>query len=249
MEPFKAVLIDDEKHCRETLLADLRQHCPEIEVIAQFDDPETALVWLRTNRADVLFLDIIMPGMTGFQLLEKLSPLSFHVIFTTAYGEFALQALRISAVDYLMKPVDQKELKEAVGRLKQQKVNGFSSRQFEVLLHNLENANKVKRLGLPTRQGFDFIPVQDVIYFEADTNYAHVFIKGREKMFVTRSLKELETQVTGFHFFRIHNSYLVSLEQVDRFLRGDGGVLLMSNGAKLPLSRNRRKDFLEVWKG
>jgi len=249
MEYLKAVIIDDEKHCRDTLLTDLERYCPEIVVVEQFEKPEDAVVWLRTNRPDVLFLDVVMPGMTGFQMLERLAPLTFNVIFTTAYGEFALQALRLSAVDYLMKPVDSEELKAAVSRLKQRKENGFSARHFETLLHNLEKANKIKRLGLPTRQGYDFIPVQDILYFEADTNYAHVYIKGREKLFVTSSLKELEIQVEGFHFFRIHNSYLVNLEQVDRFLRGDGGLVVMSNAAKLPVSRNRKKDFLEEWEG
>ena len=244
MERLTAVLIDDEKHCLDTLAEDLRAHCLEIEVLAQLETSAAALSWLRGNKADVVFLDVVMPDMSGFQLLEQLTPFSFQVIFTTAYSEYAIQALRASAVDFLLKPIDPDELKTAVQRLKQQRENGFSPGRLAALLEILKKPGKPMRLGLPTRLGIDFLAVSDIIYFEADGNYAYVVVKDRGKVFVTRPLKELEAQVSGFNFLRIHNGYLVNLEHVERYLRGDGGQVVMSNGEKLPVSRNRKGGLL-----
>lgn len=243
MERLTAVLIDDEKHCLETLAEDLGAHCPEIEVVMRFEASAPALSWLRQHQVDVVFLDIILPGMSGFQLLEQLSPLRFHVIYTTAYSEYAVQALRASAVDFLLKPIDPDELKTAVKRLLERKENHFSLEHITVLLENLNKQAVPARLALPTRNGYDFLPLGDILYFEADGNYTYVFLKDRDKLFVTRSLKELEAQVSGFNFCRIHNGYLVNLGHVDRYLRGDGGQVVMSNGEKLPVSRGKRDGF------
>lgn len=248
MPLLKAVLIDDEKHCLDTLSDDLRNYCPEVEVVAQFEASAPALSWLRQHQTDVVFLDIVLPDMSGFQLLEQLAPLPFHVIFTTAYIDYAVQALRISAVDFLQKPVDRDELTAAVMRLKQKKESSISADHFRTLLENLERPGKPKRIGLPTRLGIDFLPVSDILYFEADGNYAQAFIHGKEKpLFVTRPLKELELTLSGFPFCRIHHTYLAHLDHVERYLRGDGGQVVMSNGTKLPVSRGRKEDFLGGW--
>ncbi|MBK8491869.1 MAG: response regulator transcription factor [Saprospirales bacterium] len=247
MKPIKAILVDDEKHCLDTLSRDLARHCPEVQIEATFDNPEPALAWLREHTPDVVFLDVVMPQMTGFQLLEQLPAHSFDVIFTTAYSEYAVQALRVSAVDYLQKPIDKDELREALSRIQQKERNGIPKLQFEALLHNLEQANHIKRIGLPTRLGYDFIQTADMRYFEADGNYAYVFLQGSDKLFVSRSLKELETMLADFSFCRIHHSFLVNLGHVSRYIRGDGGEVEMSNGSVLPVSRNRKEHFLSRW--
>lgn len=248
MKPIKAILVDDEKHCLDTLSRDLTRHCPEVQIEAIFDNPQHALAWLRENTPDVVFLDVVMPQMTGFQLLEQLKPTSFHVIFTTAHSEYAVQALRISAIDYLLKPIVKEELLAAIDRLHNTNGAGLPIPHLEALLYNLEKANHIKRIGLPTRAGYDFVPTDDIFYCEADGNYVNVFMNGREKLFVTRSLKELESLLETFSFCRIHHSFIVNLAHVSRYIRGDGGEVILGNGTTLPVSRNRKDEFLERWK-
>ena len=237
-------MVDDEKHCLDTLSRDLSRHCPQVEVLAQFCNPDHALSWLRQHQPDVVFLDVVMPQMTGFQMLEQLAPFPFQVIFTTAYSKYAVQALRMSAVDYLQKPIDSDELKDAVERVRQRGTAHFSMEQLEVLLQNLTQNNAVKRIGLPTNNGFDFIPTDEILYFKADGNYTYAHVEGKEKLFVTRSLKEMEKVLEGYTFCRIHHSYLINLDHLAHYIRGEGGKVEMSNGDTLPVSRNRKRPFL-----
>lgn len=238
-------MIDDEQHCLDTLRNDLATFCPEVEVIQTFDSSEHAREWLKSHHADVIFLDIVMPGLTGFQLLDALSPVSFQVIFTTAYSEFAIKALRLSAVDYLEKPIDKDELIAAVERLKARHEVSFLPAQMSALLHNMEKGPQVRRIGLPSSLGIDFVPVDEIIYCEADGNYSNILFENGRKQLVTRSLKEMDSLLSDFSFCRIHHGYLVNLEQVRRYIRGDGGAVEMTNGETLPVSRNKKTDFLE----
>lgn len=248
MTHFKAVLIDDEQHCLDTLQNDLARYCPEIEVVQSFNSSEKAKEWLLTHTADVLFLDIVMPGLTGFQLLEELAPATFHVIFTTAYSEYAIKALRLSAVDYLEKPIDKDELIAATVRLRERAAWKIFPDQLNALIHNLEKANKVKRVGLPDRNGYEFFEAGDILYCEADGNYCSVYFSGGGKRVVTRSLKEMEELLNDAAFCRIHHGVLINLNQVKRYLKGDGGSVEMANGVSLPVSRNKKEDFLRHWR-
>jgi two-component system LytT family response regulator len=248
LKPFQAILIDDEQHCLDTLSGDLARYCPDIELLGQFGSSEQALAWLKGNRVDVVFLDIVMPGLTGFQLLERLSPVPFQVIFTTAYSEFAVKALRASAVDFLEKPIDKDELMTAVERLKERSRANLTPVQLAALLYNLDRSNPVKRLGLPTREGLEFVPVPGILYCSADGNYSRVFFEDGSERLISRSLKEMENLLSEYPFCRIHHAYLVNLEHVTRFLRGDGGSVILVNGQSLPVSRQKKPDFLANWK-
>lgn len=241
-------MIDDEQHCLDTLQNDLARYCPDIEVIQAFHSSEKAKDWLLAHSADVLFLDIVMPGLTGFQLLEALAPETFHVIFTTAYSEYAVRALRLSAVDYLEKPIDKDELIAAVGRLRERAGGKLVPVQLDTLIHNLERANKNKRIGLPDRSGYEFFEAGDILYCEADGNYCSVYFSDGGKRLVTRSLKDMEELLDGASFCRIHHGVLINLNRVKRYLKGDGGSVEMTNGVSLPVSRHKKDNFLRHWK-
>ncbi|MFZ2898284.1 MAG: LytTR family DNA-binding domain-containing protein [Saprospiraceae bacterium] len=248
MTRYRAVLIDDEQHCLDTLQNDLARYCPDIEVIQTFHSSEKAKDWLLAHPADVLFLDIVMPGLTGFQLLEALAPDTFHVIFTTAYSEYAIKALRLSAVDYLEKPVDKDELIAAVVRLRERAGGKMVPQQLNTLIHNLEKNNKTKRIGLPDRSGYEFFEAGDILYCEADGNYCTVYFSDGGKRVITRSLKDMEEMLDDVPFCRIHHGVLINLNQVKRYLKGDGGSVEMTNGVSLPVSRNKKEEFLRHWR-
>lgn len=241
-------MIDDEQHCLDSLQYDLARYCPDIEVVQSFHSSLKAKDWLLANSADVLFLDIVMSGLTGFQLLEALPPESFHVIFTTAYSEYAVKALRLSAVDYLEKPIDKDELIAAVGRLRQRAGVKMPTLQLNALIHNLEKTNNAKRIGLPDGKGYEFFDVGDILYCEADGNYCTVYFTGGGKRVVTRSLKDMEELLEDAPFCRIHHGVLVNLNQVKRYLKSDGGSVEMTNGVSLPVSRGKKNDFLRHWR-
>jgi two-component system, LytTR family, response regulator len=242
---LKAILIDDEKHCLDTLSRDLSDHCPDIQVIERFEDPQNALRWLRENQPDLVFLDVQMPGLDGFQLLEALHPVSFSVVFTTAYSQFAIQALRVSAVDYLVKPVDKEELKEAVGRVLKIRDVAFEHARVEALLGNLKKSNPMARVALPTGEGFELTLINNIVYCEAEGNFSYIFLQDGRRLFVSRSLKDMEALLEGFSFCRVHHSYLINLGHVVRYLRGDGGEVEVSLGRRLPVSKGRKRQFLD----
>jgi two-component system, LytTR family, response regulator len=241
-----AVLIDDERHCLNTLSRDLAGCCPDVQILEQFADPQAALAWLKTHTPDLVFLDIQMPGMNGFELLEALHPVPFSVVFTTAYSEFAAQAFRISAIDFLVKPIDEGELMEAVERARKAKgAQNALQERLEALLGNLERGNPDARLALPAGEGYHFAYIRDILYCEANGNFSFVYLPSGKKLFVSRSLKEMEALLGGFSFCRIHHSYLVNLKQMSRYLRGDGGQVEMANGHLLPVAKAKKADFLE----
>ena len=239
-------MIDDERHCLDTLSRDLADCCPDVQILEQFADPQAALAWLKTHTPDLVFLDVQMPGVNGFQLLEALHPVPFSIVFTTAYSEFAAQAFRISAIDFLVKPVDEEELMEAVERARKVKgpQNALQER-LEALLGNLERGNPDARLALPAGEGFHFAFIRDIIYCEANGNFSFVYLPTGKKLLVSRPLKQMEAQLEGFPFCRIHHSYLVNLKQISRYLKGEGGQVEMANGHLLPVAKAKKADFLE----
>lgn len=241
---MNAIIVDDEIHSGNVLSSDLKKHCPEVKILHQFDDSRRALDWLKVNQVDLVFLDIMMPHLTGIQLLEAVQPLKFHVIFTTAYNQYATKAFRLSAVDFLEKPVDPDELKQAVIKVASLMKLYLNLDHLSVLQHNLDTNHTYHKIALPSQKGYDFLSIHDILYFESDGNYAWAHLVKGKKTFVTKMLKQIESILDHQPYCRIHHQYLINMEHLERYERGDGGEVILTDGTKLPVSRERKGDFL-----
>jgi two-component system LytT family response regulator len=244
---IKAILIDDEVHCLDTLNMLVSDFCPEVQVIEQCISPRKGLEAINKNQPDLVFLDIEMPMMNGFELLEQFKEIPFSVIFTTSYDQYAIKAIRFSALDYLLKPIDPKELVTAVHKVQLHKTPP-SAEQFRMLMDQIQHKETgFTKIAVPTFEGFELIPVDQVIRCEADDNYTHVFLKNKNKITACRTLKEMEEQLQDFTFFvRVHHSWIVNLNEVTKYVRGEGGYLIMSDNSTVNVSRSR-KDTLMKW--
>ncbi len=243
---IKAIIIDDEVHCLETLSLLLKEFCPEVEILQQCSSAKKGWEAIEKCKPDLVFLDIEMPVMNGFELLEQLLTISFAIIFTTSYDQYAIRAIRYSALDYLLKPIDPKDLINAIKKVRQQ-VQLPMAEQFEMLLKKINGKNDgFNKIAVPTAEGFELIPAEQVIYCEASDNYTHFLLKNKNKIIACRTLKEIEEQLTDLPFFvRVHNSYMVNLNEVTRYVRGEGGYLIMSNDSSVNVSRSRKEALLK----
>ena len=243
---IKAILIDDEVHCLDTLNMLLSDHCPDVQVIEQCVLAKKGLEAIEKLKPDLVFLDIEMPVMNGFELLEQLTTISFPIIFTTSYDQYAIKAIRFSALDYLLKPIDPKELISAVQKVQEERHLPMAE-QFQILLNQIQGKGSgFSKIAVPTAEGFELIYAEQIICCEANDNYTHFFLKNKNKIIACRTLKEIEEQLQGFPFFvRVHNSYLVNLNEVTRYIRGEGGYLVMSDGTSVNVSRSRKEALLK----
>lgn len=244
---IKTVIIDDERHSVETLEFKLERYCPEVKVVAHFNDPQQGLEFLKTENVDLLFLDIEMPRMDGFELLEQLGEAPFDVIFTTAYDEFGIRAIKFSALDYLLKPVQSQELKDAIAKFNKKSTHTIPSSQLEVLFSNIkeEQRGKPGKIALATKESIEFVAPEDIVVCTSDSNYTMIYLADGRRKLISKTLKDFEDLLTGFNFFRVHHSHLVNLGHVREYIRSDGGYLVMSNKMTLPVSRSKREDLLK----
>lgn len=245
---MKAIILDDEPRAAQSLQKMLGFVAPEVNVLVVFHDPLEALEKLPEFKPDLLFLDISMPHMTGFELLERLGKVDFEVVFTTAHDEFAVKAFRLAAVDYLLKPIDMDELLAAVKKVKT-RLDSRSANSpapgllpIETLFRQMLRPG---RLALPTAEGLIFLELANILRLESDSNYTIFYTLKKEKIIISKTLKEFEELLTGSHFFRIHNSHIVNLLQIERYMRGEGGTVVMSDRMEIEVSRRRKEDFLK----
>lgn len=245
---LKAILIDDEPHCLETLGILLKEYCPGVEVLEACRSAGSGLQAIKKLKPDMIFLDIEMPGMNGFELLEQFTDIPFAVIFTTSYDQYAIKAIRYSALDYLLKPVDPNELVQAVQKVREQR-NRPVAEQFQLLFHQLKGKGLAfQKIAVPTTEGFELIAADDVIRCEANDNYTHLFLKNKSKVTACRTLKEMEELLQAFSFFlRVHHSHLVNLNEVTKYIRGEGGYLVMTDGSTVNVSRSRKEALLKFF--
>lgn len=246
---LRAIIIDDEPAASKALAIDLAQFCAgDVEIQQICHSPLEGLKAINKFQPDLVFLDIMMPGMSGFELLEVLGQITFEVIFITAHNEYAIDAFNISAIHYIEKPVDKDKLKEAIQRVKDKRKNAFSNENLQHLLANLKQEDPEQKIGLPTKDGFDFIPVKEITYCLAEGNYTFIHRQNQKPILVTRSLKSLQQALPNRLFFRIHASHMINRSYLDKYIRGDGGYVLMEDGKNLSVSRSKKVQFLQ-WVG
>jgi two-component system, LytTR family, response regulator len=246
MEPIKTILIDDERSSLENLEQKINTFCPELTVVATSEQPAEAIFLIRHHRPDVIFLDIEMPHMNGFRMLDELGDYHGEIIFTTAYSHYAIEAIRLSAFDYLLKPVIIQDLQATVSRLARQLAR-LTQERLNLLRQSLSRSqSQDDRIAVSTGDGLEFILVRDVVRIESSSNYSRIFLMQGKTILVTRQLKEFEEMLTPYRFCRVHNIHLINLNHVRKYIRGEGGRVLMGNGDEIEISRRRKDDFLKL---
>lgn len=240
---LKAILIDDEPDCVRLLAHELAVHCPQVQVVGQTSSSEEGLRLVQIHQPDLLFLDIEMPRMNGFQLLERLGGVPCHLVFVTAYNEFAVKAFRFSALDYLLKPIDSAELREAVRKAEQRRPT--DGQQVESLRVQLQTQQLADKIAVPYQNGVMFLPVGEVVYCEADSNYTRVVATQGRQFLLTRTLREVQDVLETRGFLRVHRQFLVNLDHLQRYVRGEGTYLVMTDGASIPVARNQKDRLVQ----
>jgi two-component system LytT family response regulator len=243
----KIVIIDDQDDSVEKLSFLLHKFCGNLAVSGVANSGKEAIALINKTKPDIVFLDVEMDDMNGFEVLERLDNTDFKVIFTTAYDKYAIQAIRFSALDYLLKPIQKNDLMAALERAKQQG-NGVEKQQVSGLVEIAKNKpTQLERIGLTTSDGLVFKNVKEIIHCESDRNYTLVHLVNNEKLLVSKALKEIDETLEGSGFFRIHNSFLINLSHVKKYVRGDGGHVIMSNNKEINVSRSKKDEFLELF--
>ncbi|MEM7371506.1 MAG: LytTR family DNA-binding domain-containing protein [Bacteroidota bacterium] len=248
---IRTLLIDDEADARFTLRNQLAMSCPEIEIVGEAHSVETALNAIAQYEPELIFLDVRLSPGSGFDILKQVSEITFDVIFVTAYDAYAMQAIRFSALDYLLKPVDPEELREAVDKLSAKKGGEEEAVRYEVFKDNLEARNEqFDRIVLPTLEGFLVQEVQEIIRCEADRNYTHFFLQGKKKQVIPRTLKVYDELLGGLGFYRCHQSHLINVKQVREYKRRKkGGIAFLHDGTEIPVSESRKEGFIQQFMG
>lgn len=245
MGTLNCLIIDDEKHCRDSLSQIIAENFSDINLLEICTNPKDGITAISKHDPDLVFLDVEMPGMTGFELLQQLPEVNFEVIFTTAYDKYAVRAIKASALDFLLKPVGKDELSEALVKVRMKLKKTKPLKQLEVLFENIKQvSDPLKKIVVPTLQGFNFIYVQDIIRLEGESNYTTFYFKGGQKLMVSKTLKEFEDMLLDHHFFRVHQSHLINLRFLKNYIKGEGGIAVMEDGSEIDVSRRRKEEFV-----
>lgn len=243
---IRAIMIEDEERARMVLRQLLTDYCPRVELMAEAGDVPTGVQAIQHHQPDVVFLDISLPGYTGFQLLDFFQPDSFAIIFTTAYREHAVRAFEVSAVDYLLKPIEIDALIQSMEKLERRLHGGPRLEEFTTLRQNLAHG-MVTRIALPVHDGILFVDAEEMLHLEADGAYTRVALADGSRILVAKNLKTMERLLDHPAFFRTHRSHLINLKRVRKFVRNEGGFIEMDNGDVVSLAKDRRELFLQVF--
>ena len=241
---IRAIIVDDEPYCCDTLETMLEKYCPEVQLVAICHSGEDAIAAIGQQKPDLVFLDIEMPRMNGFDMLQKIGTINFEIIFTTSFDQYALRAIRFSALDYLLKPIDKEDLVNSVQKVIQRTQKPIAQ-QLQLLMQKLQQpVNPLNKIALPTMEGLQMVPVESILYCESDSNYTIFYLKDKQKIIVSRTLKEIEELLEEFSFARVHSSYLVNLREVNKYIKGEGGYLVLNDGSTVNVSASRKKLLL-----
>ena len=222
------------------------EFCPDIYIIAAEQKPEDAIQLIEQYRPDVVFLDIEMPRMNGFKMLEHIKEKDFDIVFTTAYNHYAIDALRISAFDYLVKPIAVRDLQSTVDRLFKSQ-SKQTPEKLDVLRHNLSDSRSQNdKITISTNEGVEFFEINQIVRVESSSNYSKIFFTDGKSILVTKLLKDFEEILTPYRFYRIHNSHLINLSHIKKYIRGDGGQVVMKNDEIIDVARRKKEEFLRL---
>ncbi len=242
---IQSIIIDDEQHCIDSLKADLFRHCSYVEVCSTCLSGKEGILAIKKHKPNLVFLDVQMPWMNGFEMLEMLDHIDFCIIFTTAYDKFAAKAFRISAVDYLLKPVDAADLKAAVLKAEEKILASAGIVNIQNLLHNIRQPEQQQKIALPNRDGYEFAQAQSILYCLAQGAYTKVIFTDKRSLLISKTLGDIEEMLPSEIFIRIHHSTIVNLNAVTHYVRTDGGYVVMNTNERLMVSKARKEVLLE----
>lgn len=245
-----AIIIDDEAKGRQVLRQKIMGYCPGVEIVGEASDGKEAIGLLKNYHPQVIFLDIEMPRMNAFEMLNEIKEQDFHIIFTTAYDQYAIKAIKYAAFDYLLKPIDIEELKLAVSRV-EKSIGSIDSnqtkKQVETLQLNMQADKKqLFKLAIPSLEGLSFYDIKDIIRLEANSNYTNIFLINNLKIVASKTLKDFGDLLPEDVFFRCHHSHIINLKHIKRYLKGDGGQIEMQDGSIVDVSRSKKEQFLKI---
>lgn len=244
---IKAIIVDDELHSLQTTEILVRKYCPEAEIIGLAETPEKGIELIDSLKPNLVFLDIAMPVMNGFEMLQHVTHHDFEIIFTTAYDEYAIKAFKVNAIDYLLKPIDVAELCEAVNKAKNKFDKNEDYNKIEKLLKIFGKPTiKKEKVALPIDGKIQMIPFASIIYCESESNYTYIYLADNKKVLLSKTLKDIEKFLDHPDFFRVQNSFLVNLNHIKEYIRGEGGELIMSNGDEVRVSRNKKEQLMKL---
>jgi two-component system LytT family response regulator len=236
-----AIIVDDEPYSCESLATLLERYCPDVKLLDICYSGADALKAIKEQAPTLLFLDIEMPGMNGFEMLQRLSVINFSIIFTTSYDQYAIKAIKFCALDYLLKPVDREDLQAAVQKAIQNSKQSLPE-QIEILLQKLNRPTvPVNKIAIPTMEGLQLLFVENIISCSSDSNYTILHLKNKQKITASRTLKEIEEMLEDYSFSRVHHSHVINLNEIEKYIKGDGGYLIMSDGSNIDVSRSRKE--------
>lgn len=242
----KIVIIDDEVHCINVLEHLIAKIPSDYSIIGTFSNPLEGLAFIKNNPPDLLFLDIEMPSLNGFALLDHLLPIDFDIIFTTAYDQYAVKAFKYSAMNYLLKPITEKSIVTAVSAWEKRRKK-TSSAQWELLQHQMNDSNKnCFQIAFPTGVGYQVVEIKNIVRCQSDSNYSHIICSDGNKILISRTLKEIEELLKDHGFVRVHQSHLINPQFVKGILKQDGGSIIMHDDAEIPVSRQKAQQVNEI---
>jgi two-component system LytT family response regulator len=241
---YTVALVEDELHQQQTIKRMLSSF-PEFQLVGVASSVEEGQALLQSVKPDLALLDVMIASQTSFDMLAKMKQISFDIIFTTSYDHFAVQAFRLSAIDYLMKPIAQDDFVQALEKFKQ-RASQNKGGNVQNLLSNLQlpEADPKTKIALPTANGFLFVSIKDIIRCESDNNYTTFHTTDKNRILISKTMKEIELMLLGYHFFRVHNSHLINMECITEYTKGEGGSVRMTDGSVIEVSRRRKDEFL-----
>ncbi|MFT6334721.1 MAG: two-component system LytT family response regulator [Saprospiraceae bacterium] len=241
----RVVIIENEVDAQSLLSSIIQEYCPSLELVGMAKNINDGLSLIENTRPDLVFIDIEIDGGTSFQLLDKLVHMSFKIIFTTAYDQHALKAFKYGAVDYLLKPYSPQDVLKSVERVRRTLYDQAIFNRLDFLIKNNKPEHN-KKMSIPTSEGVSVISVNDIVKVEADRSYCFICLSDGERMLVSKPLKEIEENLPSKMFFRVHTTHLINMEYIKKYVKEDGGYVIMNDGSSVPIARRRKQHFLEM---
>lgn len=243
---IRSIIIDDEADAREVLKLTIEKYCPGVKILSSCSSPEEGLKAIQNLKPDLVFLDVQMPNQSGFDLLEEIGEINFAVIFVTAYNHYAIKAIKFSALDYLLKPVDPDDLVSAIQRVEKWQNRSDQTFRYQSVFNNIQNQSRsIDKLAIPTNDGIVFLESASIICCRADGNYTALYLTGSKNMLVSKPLTDFDQMLSDSGFFRIHHSALINMKHIQKYIKGDGGYVVLSENHHVDVSRRKKDAFLQ----